>query len=49
MNRDNRGPYSYSAELGDASFRIVATYGGPESSGMPKTISIDQAMQVTQQ
>ena len=49
MTRDNRGPYSYSAEFGDSSFRIVATYGGPESSGMPKTISIDQTMQVSQQ
>ncbi len=49
MTRDNRGPYNYSAELGDSSFRIVATYGGAESSGMPKTISIDQTMQVSQQ
>jgi hypothetical protein len=49
MTRDNRGPYSYSAELNETSFRIVATYAGPESSGMPKTISVDQTMQVSQQ
>ena len=49
MTRDNRGPYNYSAELNDSSFRVVATYSGPESSGMPKTISIDQTMQVSQQ
>jgi hypothetical protein len=49
MTRDNRGPYNYSAELADSSFRVVATYSGPESSGMPKTISIDQTMQVSQQ
>jgi hypothetical protein len=49
MTRDNRGPYNYSAELGDSSFRIVATYAGPESSGMPRTISVDQTMQVSQQ
>jgi hypothetical protein len=49
ITRDNRGPYSYSAELSDSAFRIVATYGGPENSGMPKTISVDQTMQVSQQ
>ena len=49
MERSNRGPYSYSAEVSDASFRIVATYTGPENSGMPKTLSIDQTMQISQQ
>jgi hypothetical protein len=49
MTRDNRGPYNYSAEISDGSFRIVATYSGPESSGMPKTLSVDQTMQVSQQ
>ncbi len=49
MRRDSRGPYSYSAEIGDSAFRIVATYSGPESAGMPKTISIDQTMQISQQ
>jgi hypothetical protein len=49
MQRDNRGPYNYSAEIGDSGFRIVATWSGPESAGMPKTISIDQTMQITQQ
>ena len=49
MTRDNRGPYNYSAEITDSSFRIVATYSGPESSGMPKTLSVDQTMQVSQQ
>jgi hypothetical protein len=48
MARDNRGPYNYSAELGDSGFRIVATYSGPDSS-MPKTICIDQTMQISQQ
>ncbi len=48
MGRDNRGPYNYSAELGDSGFRIVATYSGADS-GMPKTISIDQTMQISQQ
>jgi hypothetical protein len=49
MTRDNRGPYNYSAEIADSSFRIVATYSGPEGSGMPQTLSVDQSMQVSQQ
>jgi hypothetical protein len=49
MERNNRGPYNYSAEISDSSFRIVATYSGPESSGLPKTLSIDQSMQISQQ
>jgi len=49
MPRDNRGPYNYSAEISESGFQIVATYSGPESSGMPKTISIDQTMQISQQ
>ena len=49
MERNNRGPYNYSAEISDSSFRIVATYSGPENSGMPKTLSIDESMQISQQ
>jgi hypothetical protein len=49
MTRDNRGPYNYSAEISDGSFRILATYSGPENSGMPKTLSVDQTMQISQQ
>jgi len=49
MTRDHRGPYNYSAEVSDSAFRIVATYTGPESSGMPKTLSIDQSMQISQE
>ena len=49
MERNNRGPYNYTAEISDSSFRIVATWTGPENSGMPKTLSIDQTMQISQQ
>src|SRR6185503_9685297 len=49
MTRDNRGPYNYSAEVSDSAFRIVATYAGPASSGMPQTLSVDQTMQISQQ
>jgi hypothetical protein len=49
MQRNNRGPYTYSAEVSDSAFRIVATYGGPEGSGMPKTLSINQSMEISQE
>lgn len=49
MSRDNRGPYNYSAEVSDSGFHIVATYMGREGLGMPKTISIDQSMEISQQ
>jgi hypothetical protein len=49
MARTNRGPYNYSAEISDSGFRIAATWTGPESAGMPKTISIDQTMQISQE
>jgi hypothetical protein len=49
MARNNRGPYNYSAEISDSGFRIVATWTGPESAGMPKAISIDQTMQISQE
>ena len=46
MTRSNRGPYTYSAEVSDSSFRIVATCNCPVSSGMPKSLSVDQSMAV---
>jgi hypothetical protein len=49
MTRNNRGPYTYSAEVSDSSFRIVATYNGPISSGMPKSLSVDQRMEVQEE
>ncbi len=49
MTRTSRGPYSYSAEVSDSGFRIVATYSGPENSAMPKTLSIDQTMEISQE
>jgi len=49
MLRERRGPYTYSAEVSDLDFRIVATYSGPENSGMPKTLSIDESMQISEQ
>jgi hypothetical protein len=49
MTRTNRGPYTYSAEVSSGTFRIVATYSGPEGSGLPRTISIDPTMQISQE
>jgi len=49
MTRDRRGPYTYSTEVSDTGFHIVATYSGPESSGMPQSLSIDQTMQISQE
>jgi len=49
MTRDNRGPYTYSAEISESGFRIVATWTGSANAGMPRTISVDQTMQVSQE
>ena len=46
---DRRGPFTYAAEIGDTSFKITATYGGEPIAGAPKSLSIDQTMQVTQE
>ncbi len=49
MSRSSRGPYNYSSEVNDTSFRFLATYSGPENSGMPRSLSIDQSMQINQE
>jgi hypothetical protein len=41
-----RNGYAYSAEVGERSFTITATYSGP-TAGMP-TLSIDETMQIAQ-
>ncbi len=40
-----RGAYTYSVDLSDAAFRVVATYSGPPG-GAPQTISVDQTMEI---
>ena len=47
MTRESRGPFTYSAEVSDSSFRIVATYSGNDPA-MPRSLSIDQTMEVKQ-
>jgi hypothetical protein len=49
IERSSRGPYGYSVEISDSGFRVVATYSGPENAGVPRAISIDQTMQISQQ
>jgi hypothetical protein len=41
-----RPNYSYSAQAGEASFKIIATYSGPDPKA-PKTIAIDETMAIT--
>jgi hypothetical protein len=45
MQSPNRGPFSYSSSVSDTGFRITATYSGNDS-GAPKTLSIDETMQL---
>jgi hypothetical protein len=47
MQNPGRGPYNYSADVSETGFRVVATYSGPEQGNVPKTMSIDQEMQVS--
>lgn len=46
MPSNSRGPYSYSAETSDSGFRVTATYSGPPDAGVPRSLSIDETMQV---
>lgn len=39
----SRPNYNYSAETGDSSFKIVATYSGPDPKA-PRRISVDETM-----
>lgn len=46
MPSNNRGPYAYSVETGDSSFRITATYTGPPEAQAVPSLSIDESMQI---
>ena len=46
---EHRGPFTYTAEISETTFRVVATYGGDPLPGAPKSLSIDQTMAVQQQ
>ena len=44
MPKNGRGPYQYSADYTENTFRITATYSGPPLSGVPRTFTIDESM-----
>jgi hypothetical protein len=46
MPSNNRGPYMYTADVSDNSFRINATYTGPPDSEAIRSLSIDDSMQI---
>lgn len=48
MTSNTRGPYTYSADIGESTFRITATRGGAEAGG-PAVISIDETMAIKQE
>ncbi len=45
MRQPTRGQFSYTSDFSDSGFTITATYGG-EVAGVPKTMSIDQSMEI---
>ena len=47
MPTNGRGPFTYSAEVSETGFRIVATYTGPAGPDAPQNLSIDDSMQIT--
>jgi uncharacterized protein (UPF0333 family) len=49
MTTNGRGPYTYSADFTDNTFRITANYSGPAGTGLPQTMSIDQTMQISRE
>src|SRR5258708_7236901 len=49
VGQDGRGPYSYSIDTTSSGFRVTATYAGPENTSVPRTISVDETMHVSQE
>ena len=45
MPSNSRGPYTYTVEVGDQTFKVVASYSGPDPNA-PRQLSIDQNMQI---
>ncbi|HEX7960024.1 MAG TPA: hypothetical protein VF493_08910 [Terriglobales bacterium] len=46
MQKKERGPYQYAADVSDNGFRITATYNGDPVEGAPRSIWIDETMQI---
>ena len=47
MPTNARGPFTYSAEVSETGFRIVATYAGAPGPDAAQNLSIDETMQIT--
>ena len=47
MPTNGRGPFTYSAEVSETGFRIVATYAGAPGPDGAQNLSIDETMQIT--
>ncbi len=47
MPTNGRGPFTYSAEVSESGFRILATYTGPAGPDAAQNLSIDETMQIT--
>ena len=48
MAQPSRGPFNYSSSVTDTTFRITASYSGNDP-GVPKSMSIDESMQISMQ
>src|SRR5262249_39957721 len=46
MQSDHRGPFTYAVETSENGFKATATYTGPSTPGVAKTLSIDETMQI---
>lgn len=46
MNSNSRGPYLYTAQVSDNSFRITALYTGPPDGTVVRSLTIDESMQI---
>jgi hypothetical protein len=46
MPSNNRGPYLYTADISENSFRITAIYTGPPDSTVVRSLTIDESMQI---
>ncbi len=50
IDSPGRGPYTYSVDCGSGgSYHALATYTGPDGSPLPKSISVDETMHMSQQ
>jgi len=49
IDQAGRGPYAYALDSTPTGFRVTATYTGPEGANVPRTISIDETMHISQE